>query len=121
MATTVHREPRVALGFDATLVWHDDAPIATEATWLVRHGGAHGARPLRRDRARTKPCRFRTDAARDAPMRARIRLHAPLRVGDDARCRDDRSFVVIDEATQRTVAHGTIDTGEHAHPPVGDG
>jgi len=120
MATTVHHEPRVALGFDATLVWHDDEPIATEATWLVRHGErtvrAHFAAI-----ARTESLAGFGRTARDAPMRARIRLHAPLRVGDDARRRDDRSFLVIDEATQRTVAHGTIDTGEHTRPPVGDG
>jgi len=120
MATTVHRDSRVALGFDATLVWHDEAPIATEATWLVRHG-EHTVRAHFAAIARAQSLAAFGRTSRDAPMRARIRLHAPLRVGDDARCRDDRSFLVIDEATQRTVAHGTIDTGEHAHPPVGDG
>jgi sulfate adenylyltransferase subunit 1 (EFTu-like GTPase family) len=120
MVTTVHQEPHVALGFDATLVWHDDAPVATDATWLVRHAGrtvrAHFAAIAR---AEGRPAFGR--AAREATMRARIRLHAPLWVGDVACCRDALAFLVIDETTQRTVAHGTIDTDAHARPPVRDG
>lgn len=82
--------------FDATLVWLDDEPPATSATWLVAIGGrvvrGHFVGIERPARGPASP----------GALRARLRLHEPLAPGT-------RDFVVLDASTRREVGAGTID------------
>ncbi|MEO8487775.1 MAG: hypothetical protein ABI585_15725 [Betaproteobacteria bacterium] len=99
---------RPVLRFEATMLWLDEVPLATDATWLVRHDG----RTVRAHFAAIAPAGADDEydalaqVAQHTWIRAHIRLHAPLAVG--AERRDVPTFVVIDESTHRAVAAGTI-------------
>ena len=105
--------PRLARSIDATLVWLDDAPLATSATWLVELGTrtvrAHFAAIARADGAASPPIGTPGHVEKHAVIRARLKLHEPLAVEVPA-CTDALlTLTVVDAATQRTVAAGSID------------
>lgn len=83
--------------FDATLVWLDDVPPATSATWLV----GFGARTVRGHFVGIERRAGGAWTGR-ATLRARMRLHEPL-------APESREFVVLDATTLREVGAGTID------------
>lgn len=83
--------------FDATLVWLDDSPPATSATWLV----GFGDRVVRGHFVGIERRAASAWSARGT-LRARLRLHEPL-------APESRDFVVLDATTRREVGAGTID------------
>lgn len=101
--------PRLVRSIDATLVWLDDAPLATDATWLVELGArtvrAHFAAIARADGFAATG----TAVTKNALIRARLTLHETLAVDEPASSSASITFVVVDAATHRAVAAGTVD------------
>jgi len=105
--------PRVAQDVEAEVCWFDADPLVPSRTYLVKHGGASV-------RARFAGIDHRVDVDNlrlvDAPeslemndiARVRLRTQRPLAVDAYRQNRVTGAFIVIDEATNRTVAAGTI-------------
>lgn len=101
--------PRLVRSVDVTLVWLDDTPLATDATWLVELGSrtvrAHFSAVARADEIAAPLLGAAERVAKDATIRARLTLHAPLALDGPA----SATLVVVDAATHRAVAAGTLD------------
>ena len=105
--------PREARAPDATLVWFDNEPLRSGARFLVQQGG-------RRTLGRLKEIASRRDVhtleerPAEGPIemndivRATLSLQAPLYVDSYEAVRATGAFILIDEATNRTVAAGMI-------------
>jgi sulfate adenylyltransferase large subunit len=105
--------PREARTLEATLVWFDADPLRAGARYLVQQGS-------RRTSARVREVTGRRDvhtleerpakgavAANDI-VRAGISLQAPLYVDPYEAVRSTGAFILIDEATNHTVAAGLV-------------
>ena len=109
----VDRSPREASALDATLVWLDAEPMRAGARYLVQQA-------TRRTPGRVREVLTRLDvrtleerpAAAVAEVndivRSRIVLQAPLFVDAYQAVRATGSLILIDEATNRTVAAGML-------------
>jgi len=108
----VHNTPRVARSFEAMVVWMDETPLAVGRRYRVKHttrlvGGA------------VTELRYAVDVntLRRAPAeslalneigRCALMLDRPVAYDPYARNRTTGSFIMIDAATNRTVAAGMI-------------
>jgi bifunctional enzyme CysN/CysC len=105
--------PTVSDVFDATVCWMSDRPLREGARYAIKH-------TTRSARAVVRQLRYRIDvntlhrdlAAEELGLndigRVTLRLSAPLAFDTYARNRNTGSFVLIDEATNDTVAAGMI-------------
>jgi len=105
--------PRETRALEATLVWLDADPMHAAGRYLVQQAG-------RRTLARIKEVTSRRDVhtLEERPtdgsigtndiVRARLALQAPLFVDAYHAVRATGSFILIDEATNRTVAAGMV-------------
>jgi len=104
--------PRLSRSIDTTLVWLGDAPLATAETWLVEVGTrtvrAHFAAIAHAD-GDAASHGSSGEVEKHAVIRARLRLHEPVAVGTSATIDELHTLVVVDAATQRAVAAGSID------------
>ena len=119
--------PALATDIVADLCWFDPQPLDARRPYLVKHGA-------RTVRARFADVAWRIDVdtlARlpaEAPLevndvaRVRLRTQVPLPLEPYARSRAGGAFIVIDEATNRTVAAGTVVSPTNAATePASDG
>ena len=108
----IERAPREARALDATLVWLDAEPMRAGARYLVQQA-------TRRTLGRVQEVLARLDVhtlEEQAPapvqvndiVRARIVLQSPLFIDGYDAVRATGSFILIDEATNRTVAAGML-------------
>src|SRR6266850_2520857 len=105
--------PREARALEATLVWLDADPMHASGRYLVHQAG-------RRTLARIKEVASRRDVhtLEERPtdgsigtndiVRAKLALQSPLFVDSYDAVRATGSFILIDEATNRTVAAGMV-------------
>jgi sulfate adenylyltransferase subunit 1 (EFTu-like GTPase family) len=104
---------RLVRSIDATLVWLDDAPLATASTWLVALGErtvrAHFAAMARADDLASPLVDASDRVPKHAWTRVRLTLHEPLALEAGASSAGPLTFVVVDDATHRAVAAGTVD------------
>src|SRR5436309_3533306 len=103
--------PTVSDTFDATICWMSERPLREGARYAIKH-------TTRSARAVVRQLRYRIDvntlhrdlAAEELGLndigRVTLRLSAPLAFDTYARNRNTGSFVLIDEATNDTVAAG---------------
>ncbi len=108
------RPPRVASAVEATLCWLDDQPLRPEARYLLKHGA-------RTVPARLTELRHKVDiqtlapASADRPLamneigRARFALQQATALDPYRTHRATGSFILIDPATNRTVAAAMVD------------
>jgi sulfate adenylyltransferase subunit 1 len=107
------RAPQILDAIDATVCWLDEAPLAAESRYLLKHGSRTVA-------ARVVATDHKVDIATLAPAaaggpvtandiaRLRLRLAQPIPADPYAANRASGAFVLIDPATNRTVAAGMI-------------
>jgi sulfate adenylyltransferase subunit 1 len=105
--------PRLAQDIDAEVCWFDSEPLVPARPYLVKHGAA-----TVRARFAALEHRIDVDTLRliDQPetlcmndiARVRLRTQRPLAVDPYRHNRVTGAFVVIDEATNRTVGAGTV-------------
>jgi len=105
--------PSEARAFEATLVWLDADPMRAGTRYLVQQGS-------RRTPGRVQEVTSRRDVhtleerAADGPVgvndivRAKVSLQSPLFVDPYAAVRATGAFILIDEATNHTVAAGLV-------------
>ena len=105
--------PNVTGRLEAVLCWFDEEPLGAGTTYLLRHG-------TRTVRAKVTDLAYRFDMAtfalhpveRPAAMNdvvgACLALQQPLPVDPYSACRATGSFILVDPATQRTVAAGMV-------------
>jgi sulfate adenylyltransferase large subunit len=105
--------PREARSLEATLVWFDADPLRANSRYLVQQGS-------RRTPARVREVTSRRDVhtleerpangpvATNDIVRAGISLQMPLFVDSYEAVRATGAFILIDEATNRTVAAGLV-------------
>jgi len=111
--TDANHAPREARALEATLVWLDAGPMRRGARYLVQQAS-------RRTLGRVEEVTAHLDVhtLEDRPpagpaqlndiVRARIALQAPLFVDSYLAVRASGAFILIDEATNRTVAAGMV-------------
>jgi sulfate adenylyltransferase subunit 1 len=109
----IERSPREARSLDATLVWLDAEPMRTGARYLVQQA-------TRRTLGRVQEVLARLDVhtLEEQPpaaavqvndiVRSRIVLQSPFFIDAYEAVRATGSFILIDEATNRTVAAGML-------------
>jgi sulfate adenylyltransferase subunit 1 len=109
----VQKAPREVRSLDATLVWLDAEPMRTAARYLVQQA-------TRRTLGRVQEVLARLDVhtLQEQPsaaavqvndiVRSRIVLQAPFFIDPYDAVRATGSFILIDEATNRTVAAGML-------------
>ena len=105
--------PRLSQDIEAEVCWFDAEPLVPARPYLIKHGGATV-------RARFAALEHRIDVdslqlverpeslAMNDIARVRLRTQRPLAVDPYRQNRVTGAFIVIDEATNRTVAAGTI-------------
>jgi sulfate adenylyltransferase large subunit len=108
-----NRVPRIARTFEATVCWLDEEPLRAEARYVLKHG------------TRTVPARVTgvkalvdihsfEDRPATAPLamndiaRVSVAVPQPLALDPYAQNRATGSFILIDAASNRTVAAGMI-------------
>jgi len=113
LIASVERAPREARALDATLVWLDAEPMRLGARYLVQQAS-------RRTLGRVQEvlARLNVHTLEEQPpvaavqvndiVRSRIVLQAPLFIDGYGTVRATGSFILIDEATNRTVAAGML-------------
>ena len=105
--------PREARQPDATLVWFDAEPVRPGARYLVQQAGRRTLGRIKQIAGRRDVHTLRERPA-DGPVgmndivRATLSLQAPLFVDAYEAIRATGSFILLDEATNRTVAAGMI-------------
>jgi sulfate adenylyltransferase subunit 1 (EFTu-like GTPase family) len=105
--------PGVAQDIAAEVCWFDNEPLVPARPYLIKHGGA-----TVRAKFAALEHRIDVDTLRlvDQPeslsmndiARVRLRTQRPLAVDPYRQNRTTGAFIVIDEATNRTVAGGTV-------------
>ena len=105
--------PQVGQDIAAEVCWFDSEPLVPSRPYLIKHGGA-----TVRAKFATLEHRIDVDTLRliDQPdslsmndiARVRLRTQKPLAVDPYRSNRTTGAFIVIDEATNRTVAGGTV-------------
>jgi sulfate adenylyltransferase subunit 1 len=105
--------PGLSQHIDAEVCWFDNEPLVPSRPYLIKHGGASV-------RARFAALEHRIDVdtlrlvhqpeslVMNDIARVRLRTQRPLAVDAYRRNRVTGAFIVIDEATNRTVAAGTV-------------
>jgi sulfate adenylyltransferase subunit 1 len=105
--------PREARSLDATLVWFDAEPLRPGARYLVQQGSRRTAARVSSITAR-RDLQTLEERPADGPVaandivRAGLSLQAPLYVDRYEAVRTTGSFILIDEATNHTVAAGLV-------------
>jgi sulfate adenylyltransferase subunit 1 len=114
MLVDVARQPRAARAFEAKLCWLADEPLAPQGRYLLRHG-------TRTVKARFASINYRVDVHTlgKEPLSGSVRMndivHAalivqqPVFVDSYAVDRATGAFILIDEASNHTVAAGMIE------------
>ena len=105
--------PREARQPDATLVWFDTEPMRPTGRYLVQQAGRRTLGRIkdvlsRRDVHTLEERRADSAVGMNDIVRATLSLQAPLFVDSYDAVRATGSFILIDEATNRTVAAGMI-------------
>ena len=105
--------PREARAIEATLVWLDAEPMRPGARYLVQHAGRRTPARIREVRSRRDVHTLEERAADGAIavndiVRAALALQAPIFVDAYEAVRATGAFILIDEATNRTVAAGMV-------------
>ncbi|GAA1641406.1 hypothetical protein GCM10009744_34140 [Kribbella alba] len=113
MICRVHNAPSVTQDVDAMVCWMDDVPMRPGQKFAIKH-------TTRSARAMVKDLRYRLDVNslhRDMAAdhlglndigRVRLRTTQPLLCDEYRRNRSTGGFVLIDEATNRTVGAGMV-------------
>jgi len=111
--------PAIGQDIDAEVCWFDAEPLAPSRPYTIKLGSASV-----RARFTAVEHRIDVDSLRlvDNPQtlnmndiaRVQLRTQRPLAVDDYARNRVTGAFIVIDEASNRTVAAGTVGRGARA-------
>ena len=105
--------PREARALEATLIWFDAEPLRPAGRYLVQQGSRRTLAKVREVIARRNVHTLEEQPA-DGPVaandivRADISLQAPLFVDPYNEVRATGAFILIDEATNRTVAAGLV-------------
>jgi sulfate adenylyltransferase subunit 1 len=115
MLTDAERPPRAAREFEAKLCWLSESPLAPEARYLLKH-------TTRNVKARIASLDYRIDiqtlgrqplnghgVRMNDIVHAAIKVQQPVFVDPYASARNTGSFILIDEATNHTVAAGMIE------------
>jgi sulfate adenylyltransferase subunit 1 (EFTu-like GTPase family) len=108
--------PTLARDFDADLCWMADRPLTPGGRYAIKHA-THAARAIVEDvRWAFDVHTLEPDTSANALGlndigRVRLRTSKPLAFDDYARNRATGAFILIDEATNDTVAGGMIRTG----------
>ena len=106
------REPAVAREFEATLAWFGGEPLGTGRRYLVKHGTrvvkAMLGEPLHRIDVNTLGQEAASTLSMNDIGRVPLRTAQPLALRPYAQDRAAGSFIVIDEATNDTVAAGLV-------------
>jgi len=113
MLAAADAQPRLTQELEAEVCWFDSEPLVAARPYLVKHGGAtvrahFAALDHRIDVDTLRPVARPEALTMNDIARVRLRTQRPLAV--DA-YRDNRvtgAFIVIDEASNRTVAAGTV-------------
>jgi bifunctional enzyme CysN/CysC len=105
--------PTVSDVFDATICWMSERPLREGARYAIKHTTRSARAVVRRLRYRIDVNTLHRDqAAEELDLndigRVTLRMSAPLAFDTYARNRTTGSFVLIDEATNDTVAAGMI-------------
>jgi sulfate adenylyltransferase subunit 1 len=105
--------PRLSQDIEAEVCWFDPEPLVATRPYLIKHGGAtvraHFAALEHRIDVDTLRLIDRPESlAMNDIARVRLRTQRPLAVDAYHQNRVTGAFIVIDEATNRTVAAGTI-------------
>jgi bifunctional enzyme CysN/CysC len=107
--------PTLSRDFQADLCWMADAPLAAGGRYAIKHA-THSARAIV-DEVRwavdvhaLEPDEAATQLGLNDIGRVRLRTSKPLAFDDYARNRATGAFILIDEATNDTVAAGMIRT-----------
>ncbi len=97
---------------DATLCWFAEAPARAGARFLLRLGPRETRARLQEIRSRLEIGTLRPQSADHLAMNdiaeARLGLQAPVAGDPYAVCRSTGAFILIDEATNATVAGGLV-------------
>jgi len=109
----VRSAPRETRQPEATLVWFDTAPMRPKGRYLVQQGARRTLGRIkdvisRRDVHTLEERQAAGTVAMNDIVRATLSLQAPLFVDAYEAVRATGSFILIDEATNRTVAAGMI-------------
>jgi sulfate adenylyltransferase subunit 1 len=108
-----HNQPSAGQDLEAMLCWMDETPLRLGGRYVIKH-------TTRTARALVKELRYRMDVntlhrdesaatlALNDVGRVQLRITQPLFYDPYRRNRVTGSFILIDEATNRTVAGGTI-------------
>jgi sulfate adenylyltransferase subunit 1 len=105
--------PYVARALDATLCWMDETPLDPRRKYLVKHTTRTVAALFRQPCARVDVTTLDHQDADTLRLndigRVRVRLQQPLLVDPYRINRATGSFIVIDQASNHTVAAGMIE------------
>jgi bifunctional enzyme CysN/CysC len=119
MIARTNNQPEVAQSFESLLCWMSERPLQQGRRYLVKHTTRTVAVSALEVRYRIEVDTLRRDASATALAlndlgRVHVELAAPLIFDSYRRNRATGSLIVIDEATNETVAAGTIlDTDAH--------
>jgi bifunctional enzyme CysN/CysC len=108
-----HNAPTVSQDIDAMVCWFSEKPLSPRATYAIKHT-TRSARCMVRDLSYRLDVNtlHRDDEAGRLAMndigRVTLRTTAPLFFDEYRRNRHTGSFILIDEATNETVAGGMI-------------
>lgn len=109
--------PRVAREFDATVVWMSSEPLAPSRRYIIKHGTRYIRAILGpvKERLDIHTLKWQSPADSSAPAlalndigRVGVRLASTIAFDPYARCRATGGFIIIDEASNNTVAAGMI-------------
>ena len=105
--------PREARAIDATLVWLDAEPMRPPARYLVQHAGRRTPARIREVKSRRDVHTLEERAAQAAIavndiVRATLAVQSAIFVDAYEAVRATGAFILIDEATNRTVAAGMV-------------
>jgi sulfate adenylyltransferase subunit 1 len=105
--------PREARAVEATLVWLDAEPLRAGGRYCVQHAARRTLCRIRevssrRDLQTLAECPADGAVAANDIVRVQLGLQAPLYLDRYAAVRATGAFVLIDEATNRTVAAGMV-------------
>ncbi|MBK8019397.1 MAG: 50S ribosome-binding GTPase [Betaproteobacteria bacterium] len=105
--------PRVGREFDATLAWFDTEPLGRNRRYLIKHGTRVVKALIGEPRYRVDVNTLSNEPAETLAMNdigsVTVKTAQPLVFEPYARNRAAGSFIVIDEATNNTVAAGLIE------------
>jgi sulfate adenylyltransferase subunit 1 len=106
--------PRPARSFEARLCWLAEEPLDPRSRYALKHttrtlAAKFASLESRVDVDTLEPRPVLAGVGANDIFRARLAAHAPLFADAYARCRATGAFILMDEATHRTVAAGMIE------------